>query len=75
MAVNALLYSWMAGDKFLPTLPLEVKQVIANASRWLAQNVKTGKTYNVVFSGSVKLGAVSLMGDESTNNIIMCMWR
>lgn len=59
MAVNTLLYTWMAGDKFLKDTPARVLEVVANASVWLVKNLKKAKAYNVVFSGSVKTGAVS----------------
>lgn len=58
MAINTLLYTWMDGEEFIPSVPEAVKEVVRNASLWLARNVKTSKPYNVVFSGSVKLGEV-----------------
>lgn len=54
MAINTLLYTWMSGDEFISSVPKVVKEVVRNASLWLAKNVKKNKPYNVVFSGSVK---------------------
>lgn len=59
MAVNTLLYTWMAGDKFLNSTPRGVKEIVANASLWLIKNIKKAKAYNAVFSGSVKAEEVS----------------
>lgn len=59
VAINALLYTWMKGDMFLPSVPTAVKEVVGNASLWLANNVKKSKPYNVMFSGSVKEVEVS----------------
>ena len=58
MAINTLLYTWMNGDEFISSVPRAVKEVVRNASLWLAKNVKKNKPYNVVFSGSVKLEEV-----------------
>lgn len=55
MAINTLLYTWMDGDKFISSVTKAVKELVSNASLWLAKNVKKNKPYNVVFSGSVKL--------------------
>lgn len=58
MAINTLLYTWMEGDRWVPSVPSLVKDLVGNASLWLAKNVKQGKAYNVVFSGSVKSSEV-----------------
>lgn len=55
MAINTLLYTWMDGEVFISSVPEAVKEVVRNASLWLARNIKKMKPYNVVFSGSVKL--------------------
>lgn len=54
VAINALLYTWMIGNDFVPGVPTAVKEVVGNASLWLANNVKKSKPFNVMFSGSVK---------------------
>ena len=61
MAVNALLYTWMSGEKLLPNTPTAVKNAVVRASEWLTQNTLTGqyKPYSAVFSGSVKSMEVS----------------
>ena len=63
MAINALLYTWMSGEKLLPNIPAAVKNVIVRASEWLIQNALTGKykPYSTVFSGSVKDINVSVL--------------
>lgn len=58
MAINALLYIWTSGGEFVSKVPGSVKEVVGNASLWLMANVKKGKAYNVVFSGSVKSSEV-----------------
>lgn len=60
MAINTLLYTWMDGEVFISSVPEAVKEVVRNASLWLARNIKKMKPYNVVFSGSVKLVEVGM---------------
>ena len=59
VAINALLYTWMNRNEFIPSVPTVVKEVVGNASLWLANNVKKSKPFNVMFSGSVKVDEVS----------------
>lgn len=61
MAVNTLLYTWMDGDKLLPSAPSPVLKTVMNASEWLVRNTLSGKykPFNVLFSGSVKTVDVS----------------
>ena len=62
MAVNTLLYTWMDGDKFLPTTPSSVLKTVMNGTEWLVRNALSGKykPLNVLFSGSVKTADVSI---------------
>ena len=50
MAVNALLYTWMDGDRLSPDVPFEVKTVIVRASKWLMKYAKRLPAKNVFFS-------------------------
>ena len=59
MAVNALLYTWMDGDRLSPDVPFQVKTVVVGASKWLMKYAKQMPAKSVVFSGSVKSTEVS----------------
>lgn len=61
VAVNALLYTWTANQKLNPSTPTDVGDTIVKACKWLLKNSLGGKykSFNVLFSGSVKLEAVS----------------
>ena len=63
MALNALFYTWTENGQLISSTPAEVYKCMLAGSEWLMDNVLTGKykTYNVVFSGSVKSVSVSLM--------------
>ena len=61
VAVNALLYTWTANHRLDPSTPVAVNNTVVKACKWLLKNSLSGKykNFNVLFSGSVKLAAVS----------------
>lgn len=66
MAVNTLLYTWMTGEEFIPSVPKAVKDVVVNASVWLTKNMKKTKPFNVIYSGSVKAFEVGYLLQQET---------
>ena len=39
LAINVLLYTWMEGNNFVPSVPSSVKSLVCKASQWLAKNI------------------------------------
>ena len=74
MAVNVLLDTWMNGEQLIDEVPGRVKDVVGNASLWLVKNVKKGKAYNAVFSGSVKSGEVRPDHSRTTRLCMAWFW-
>ena len=56
MAINTLFYSWSEKNQLMPETPIDVQQIIIQASEWLVDYVLSGKykPKNAFFSGSVK---------------------
>ena len=49
LAINVLLYTWMEGDNFTPSVPSSVKSVVYKASQWLAKNIGKEKASGAFF--------------------------
>ena len=56
MAVNTLFYSWSEKNRLMPDTPIDVQEIIIEASEWLVAHTlsRKYKPRNAFFSGSVK---------------------